>query len=176
MHSKLSSDLNNFFYRSQQLLKQSLEKLALRQKEFEISEEAQRNERDDLMQKLNQSQTKNENLNKELNQSDLNVSKLTTTMLELQQLVSLKADTDKQLELTERQRVEISKDKEELTSQLGTIIYSQDEASQKLLEVEKTANQLRQINEEQYQEIEQLTMAVIALKEHQETYIPTRVT
>ena len=161
--------------RTQHLLQDSLEKLAQRQKEFEVNEVNFTKENNILAEKLSVSETKNDHLSKDLNEQRVKVSELHSTVAGLEQLVCVKEDVDKQLKTTQNQLLEAVEDKKSIRRQLEAVCISQDQISSKLLETEKAGNQLRQIAEEQDQEIEQLTATVIALRENMEVYVPAKV-
>ena len=162
-------------YRTQYLLQEAVDNLALRQKQFENSEQAYKKDISCLAEKLNTVEIKTDYLNRELNQSKLKVSELNTTVIELEQLICVKEDVNKQLEAASRNIVDMNEDRKTLAHNLELVILSQDEANEKLFEASQTTHQLRQNNAEQAQQVEQLTMAVISLRENQQMYLPIKV-
>ena len=160
---------------TKQNLSESLEKLATRQREFEVSEKAFIKDKNVLCEKLDVAESRNDRLGKEVNEQKLKVSQLGTTISSLEQLVCVKEDMSKQLEGTQKQLGQVVEDRKALRAQLEAVVVSQDHANNKLLEVERTANQLRTIIEEKEEEIGQLTATVIALREATDVYVPTKV-
>jgi len=159
---------------TQQLLQEAIEKLTMRQREFEMNEKVFMRDTSNLNERLGASELKNERLAKELNEHKLKVSQQNTTISSLEQLICVKEDISKQLEASEKQMVQVLADRKELRAQLENVVVSQDQANNKLFEAEKNANQFRQCIEDKDQEIEHLTMTVIALRESQEVYVPEK--
>jgi len=160
--------------RTQHLLQESVETLAHRQKEFEVNEVNFSKETNILAEKLSISETKNDHLSKDLNEQRVKVSELHSTVTQLEQIVCVKEDVEKQLQTTEKHLCEANDDKQAIRKQLEAVCINQDQTNAKLLETEKAGNQLRQVVEEQDQEIEQLTAENIALRENLEVYIPAK--
>jgi len=125
-----------------------------------------------LTEKLDVSEFKNDRVTKELNEEKLKVSQLLTNVSSLEQLICVKEDVNKQLEVTQIQLEQVAEDRTALRNQLEAVVITQDLANNKLLEVEKTSNQLRTILEEKEEDIEYLT---VALKEAQDLYVPQKV-
>lgn len=155
----------------QQNLQDAVEKLATRQREFETAEKTFVKERTALTEKLDVSEFKNDRVTKELNEEKLKVSQLLTNVSSLEQLICVKEDVNKQLEVTQIQLEQVAEDRTALRNQLEAVVITQDLANNKLLEVEKTSNQLRTILEEKEEDIEYLT---VALKEAQDLYVPQK--
>lgn len=166
---------NLIICRTQQNLQDAVEKLAARQREFEFNEKTFIRDANVLNEKLNASEIKNDRLVKELNEHKLKISQQNSAISSLEQLICVKEDVSKQLENTEKQLNQVVADRKELRNQLENVVVTQDQANNRLFEAEKNSNQLRQIIEEKEQEVEHLTMTVIALKEGQEVYVPTKV-
>ena len=125
-----------------------------------------------MTEKLDVSEFKNDRVTKELNEEKLKVSQLLTNVSSLEQLICVKEDVNKQLEVTQIQLEQVAEDRTALRNQLEAVVITQDLANNKLLEVEKTSNQLRTILEEKEEDIEYLT---VALKEAQDLYVPQKV-
>jgi len=159
---------------TQALLQESVEKLAARQREFEMNEKTFLRDTNVLTEKLSVSEMKGDRLTKDLNEQKMKVSQQNTTISSLEQLICVKEDISKQLEVTEKQLTQVLADRKELRMQLENVVVTQDQTNNKLFEAEKNSNQLRQIIEDRDQEIEQLTLTVIALRESQEVYVPTK--
>jgi hypothetical protein len=159
---------------TQQLLQESIEKLAARQREFELNEKTFTRDANNLTERFGVSELKNDRLTKELNEQKLKVSQQNTTISSLEQLICVKEDISKKLEVTEKQLTQVLTDRKELRAQLENVVVNQDQSNNKLFEAEKNSNQLRQIIEDKDQEIEYLTLTVIALRENQEVYVPEK--
>ena len=175
MFSKALNLYNLTINRTQQLLQDAIEKLAARQREFELNEKNFIRDANALSEKFNASEIKNDRLLKELNEQKLKISQQNSAISGLEQLICVKEDVSKQLEATEKQLNQVAADRKDLRVQLENVVVTQDQANNKLFEAEKNANQLRQYIEEKEQEVEHLTMTVIALRENQEVYVPTKV-
>jgi len=168
------SDSRGDHSQTKQNLQESLEKLATRQREFEINEKTFIKDKTVLCEKLDSAESRNDRLNKEVNEQKLKVSQMGTNISSLEQLVCVKEDISKQLDGTQKQLGQVVEDRKALRAQLESVVVSQDHANNKLLEVERSANQLRNIIEEKEEEIGHLTTTVIALREAQDVYVPTK--
>lgn len=86
----------------------------------------------------------------------------------------MKEDVNKQLDSTSQQLHAAQEDRKVLRSQLEALAVTQDQAARRCIEVETTANQLRQAIEEREEYIEELVATVVALREAMEVYVPTK--
>lgn len=156
------------------MLQEAVEKLAARQRDFEITEKNFMKDFNALNERFSTSESKNDRLTKELNEQKLKVSQLNTTVSGLEQVICVQEDISKQLETKDRQYTQVADDRRELRAQLDAVLATQEQANTKLFEVERVSNELRQTLEEKEEQIENLTATVIALREAQEVYIPTK--
>jgi len=159
---------------TQHLLQESVEKLATRQREFEQNEKNFMKDVNTLNERSSTSETKNDRLAKELNEQKVKISQLNSTISSLEQIICVKEDISKQLEVKEKQYVQVADDRRELRAQLDGVLATQEQANNKLFEVERVSNELRQTIEEKEEQIDNLVATVIALRESQEVYVPAK--
>ncbi len=149
--------------------------MAQKAREFDVQERKLLKEIAVLREKINQQEVIQNTLAQDNQEAKATISELKATVSSLEQILCVKEDINKQLDTTAFKLASTLRERENLASQVQTLLQGQNIANNKILELEKelTGTKTALVDRDEY--VANLKRLIIEMKEKQPLYIPQRV-